>query len=549
MLSTAYGYAWTQTVRLAGTVLDSRTHDRIEGAVVSVIETSVRCETDTSGAFAFTLATPARYTLSVHRIGYAASERVAAVSDDAELVIELSPVMLQADEVVVRSTRVHADVNTSSIPFAVMMEEDLAHRTPLTVADAMRSIPGVSLVRDGSWETAVSIRGMSRSNIVMLVDNTRIETANDIAAAFSLVDIQELERVETEKSPGSSIWGSGAIGGVVHMMTKKPAFSETPDSHLQLEERGATVNGLMSHHISFDHSSPRFGVRLALGLRRAGNTQTPEGEIPNSQFRDFNLSTSVCVKTLNAQTLSASYQRSQAEDTGIPGGAAIASAAKARYTLAARELFAAEYSIPEVSSTVDLVTLRVSRQVIRRNVEIIQSPALTLTPHAVHGTTNAQLEGRLQPHEDLTLTAGIDAWQRSLESRRERINTVIGETIGERPVPVSSYLSAGSYIHGLWKAAPDRITIDAGARFDWIRVSNETTFNPEYTIRSGGIPDTRPMGLLWNAQTVNNHSWSGDAGVTLSLSPNAMLSLLAATAFRSPSLEERFQYIDLGSVL
>ncbi len=551
VLSTVCVSAPAQTIMLSGKVTDSRTHLPVDAAVVSMIETRIRCCTDTSGGFRFMLPGPGRCTIAVRRIGYAACERIVAVTGDAGILIELSPVTIQTDEVIVRSTRLQSDITTSPIPFSVVTAEEIALHPSLTVPDVMRSIAGVSLVRDGSWETAVSIRGMSRSNIVMLVDNTRIETANDVAGALSLVDVHELERIETVKSPGSSIWGTGGLGGVVHMMTKQPSFSETPDSHLQLDEGVSSVNGLFSHHLAFDHSSPRIGFRLGLGYRKAGNTQTPDGAIVNSQFTDFTLSASAGVKTFNAQMLCMSYQRSQAEDAGIPGGAAFAEQARARYTLARREMAAAEYTIPDVSRTVDLMTFRVSRQLITRNVEIIQTPALTLTPHAVHGTTSAQAEARLQPQPGLTLTAGSDVWQRSLESRRERVNSVSQETIGERPVPASSFLSAGSYIHGVWKISPDRVTLDAGARYDWIRVHNETTFNPEYVIESGGIPDRQPPAqiLLWNEQTVYNRSWSADAGITYALSPAADISCLVAAAFRSPSLEERFQYIDLGSSL
>jgi hemoglobin/transferrin/lactoferrin receptor protein len=544
--------AAAQTITFTGMVNDSRTHRPIDGAMVSVIETHTRSTTDSAGMFRLALPAAGRYTLSVRRIGYAASECIAAAAQGASVVIGLHPTVIQADEVIIRSTRIQSSsLNSSPIPLSVLTGEEISLHPSATAADAIAKIPGITLVRDGPWETAVSIRGMSRSNIVMMIDNTRIETANDIAGAFSLVDLDDLERVEVVRSPGSSLWGSGAIGGVVHMMTRQPSFSDTPDSHLQIDERAASVDGLVSHHVAFDQSSSRIGFRLGLGYRNAGNTQTPDGAIPNSQFTDMNVGTSMGVRTYDAQTLYLSYQRSQAENTGIPGGAAFASQARARYTMARRELASAEYSMPDLSRALGLLTFRLSHQTIERDVEVIQTPTLTLTPHAMHTTSSAQIESRLQPLADLTLTAGIDAWQRSLESRRERANSAAHTITEERPVPSSAYFSAGSYLHGVWKPSPDRVTIDAGARYDLIRVTNETTFNPEYVLGPAGIPDMQPPGqtVLWNAQSVDNHSWSADAGVTVALSPDAEISCLAAAAFRSPSLEERFQFLDLGSLV
>ena len=55
--------------------------------------------------------------------------------------------------------------------------------------------------------------------------------------------------------------------------------------------------------------------------------------------------------------------------------------------------------------------------------------------------------------------------------------------------------------------------------------------------------------LLWQSATVFNESWSANAGLTYAVSQLIDLSLLSATSYRAPSLEERFQYIDLGSIV
>ena len=88
--------------------------------------------------------------------------------------------------------------------------------------------PGIALVRDGMWETLVSIRGMTQYNIVMLIDNTRIETANDHAAALSLLNPFDIDRIEIVKGGSSALAGTGAFGGVVNIMTKNPSFSDVP---------------------------------------------------------------------------------------------------------------------------------------------------------------------------------------------------------------------------------------------------------------------------------------------------------------------------------
>ena len=88
----------------------------------------------------------------------------------------------------------------------------------------------------------------------------------------------------------------------------------------------------------------------------------------------------------------------------------------------------------------------------------------------------------------------------------------------------------------------------AGARYDWIRVSNDKTYNPEYVITSGILRmNTADSTVLWNGGSTHDESWSGTAGLQYAVSSSVDVTFLASTAFRSPSLEERYQFLDLGN--
>ena len=149
------------------------------------------------------------------------------------------------------------------------------------------------------------------------------------------------------------------------------------------------------------------------------------------------------------------------------------------------------------------------------------------------------------------LTVGTDVWQRDLDSRRERTNTSTDQIIGDRPAPHSNFFSAGVYGQDDWHLVPDRLTLTLGARYDWIRVASDATLNPEYIITSG-ILQTSPPGqqILWNKTSAWDGSWSANGGLSYALnSADLDLTTLISTAFRSPSLEERFEYLNLGSAV
>ncbi|RPH38071.1 TonB-dependent receptor, partial [bacterium] len=297
-----------------------------------------------------------------------------------------------------------------------------------------------------------------------------------------------------------------------------------------------------------DATTDRIAARISGSVRHAKDTQTPAGPLANSHYNDFSLSGSLGVGLGAQQTLLLTYQRVQAEDTGIPGGSPIAVTASARYTLARRELVGAEYRIPHISSAIPLLTLRAQRQEIARAVEIVNANLSIVTPHAVHTMLSGQAEARIVPLPSMLLTAGAEAWQRKLDSRREKR---AGRTLtGERPLPLSWYTSAGLFIHNEWSVDPDRLTVTCGARYDWIRITNNAVLNPEYVIANGVMnPSPSDQRALWRSGSQRDGSWSAHAGVLYALTSAIDLTALGSAAFRSPSLEERYEYIDLGTVV
>jgi hemoglobin/transferrin/lactoferrin receptor protein len=450
--------------------------------------------------------------------------------------------------ITVRSTRIVTPLGGEPYAALVLMNDRATAGSPPTVSDALGRLAGVSTVRDGMWSTDISIRGMSRSNIVSLLDYTRLEAANDIAGKLSLMDPADLERVEVVKSSGSVLYGSGALGGVVNFISKRARVTDHVQHALEFRSSATSGNRGLGQHVAWEHSSEWFGARLSGGYRTAGNTMTPAGELSNSQFNDFSVNGSARLKTVGDQSMLLLYQRSQSENTGIPGSSAISASADARFTLSRRELTGIEYSIPNMITSIPLTTLRAYRQEIVRNVEIVQNPTLTLRPRATHTTYGGQIESMTLPRANHVLTVGVEFWQRSLDSRRERIDKSKGILIGEQPIPTSSYMSASLYAQDEWILSKNHTSMVLGARHDWIRVNNDLAWNPEYTVSlETGIRSADNRALLWNSRHAHDESWSAMAGVHHSLTSSAGISFLATTAFRSPSLEERYQFIDLGS--
>lgn len=129
-----------------------------------------------------------------------------------------------------------------------------------TLADVLRSMPGLYVTDDHSW-SYIGVRGFSRpgdynTRVLLLVDGNR---ANDniynqayIGSEF-LVDIDMIDRVEFVPGPGASSYGDNAFFGVINVITKSA-------SSLQ----GATVSAEAGSHDSYK-TGFRYGQKLDNG--------------------------------------------------------------------------------------------------------------------------------------------------------------------------------------------------------------------------------------------------------------------------------------------
>jgi len=127
------------------------------------------------------------------------------------------------EPVVVTATKIETPQERLGAAVDVITEDDLKTHNYETVGDALRQVPGVEIQRSGSLGklTDLRIRGSSTSQVQVLVDGMRVKSPT--AGSFDLSDlsIDQIERIEIVRGPQSTIYGADAIGGVVHIITKR----------------------------------------------------------------------------------------------------------------------------------------------------------------------------------------------------------------------------------------------------------------------------------------------------------------------------------------
>lgn len=572
--------------QIGGVVIDAESKEPLSNATVILKGDASKeaAQTNIKGEFYFSSVSKGTYLLTVSYIGYEKSELTIDTKTDRNLTklnIALKSSPVNTGEIRVTSTRQEKLIKDVPLPIEIVSEETIARIPSNTVPDVLDKKPGLSLVRDGIWATDINIRGLSRYNVVTMIDGNRIETSVDIAARLSMIDVNNIDRIEVIKGGASAIYGTGATGGVLNVITKGGHFNNI---NFISGNFGGTYNSV--------NNSPEGNLNLNLGgkfwylnfsgmARNAENTKTPQGDIPNSQFTDNNISLQAGISPVKNHELKLTFDNYFAKDVGIPGGNPLfPTAAVVRYPSQRMQTYSAEYKINDLIKPLKTISVKYYYEYILRDVENIPNQVtikpktattpkqrisvLSITPNARHYTNGAELQTEWKIADNNSLIAGIDAWRRSIDSKREKnqkievydtagvniVNTIY-KTIGEKPIPDADFLSIGGYAQDEMKFFEDKLKITISGRADNSKTTNSAAMNPVYEIVNGGARNYNPAGqvLLWNDNNVNEWSYSGNVGMLYNLVKDFDITFSFARSYRVPTPEERYQFIDLGSVV
>ncbi|MEX2961468.1 TonB-dependent hemoglobin/transferrin/lactoferrin family receptor [Microbulbifer sp. TYP-18] len=144
----------------------------------------------------------------------------------------LATTVSELKSVVVSATRAEVGIDEVPRAVAVVDREAIQPLQPKSAAEVLRFQPNVA-VSGGprSGLQSVNIRGLSGNKVLQTVDGIRQDFNSGHRADYFL-DPEFLSSIEVVKGPASSLWGSGAIGGVVAQSTLSARDLLSPDETL-----------------------------------------------------------------------------------------------------------------------------------------------------------------------------------------------------------------------------------------------------------------------------------------------------------------------------
>ncbi|UCF91101.1 MAG: TonB-dependent receptor, partial [Desulfobacterales bacterium] len=132
----------------------------------------------------------------------------------------------ELQEIVVTATRIEEEIRNVDRHVTVITSADIEQATSNNVVDLLAREADVNLRSffGTDKQGGVDIRGMgqsSTSNVLVMVDGFRLNPPDLAGPDFSSIPLDEIERIEVLRGAGSVVYGSGAVGGVINIITKR----------------------------------------------------------------------------------------------------------------------------------------------------------------------------------------------------------------------------------------------------------------------------------------------------------------------------------------
>ena len=228
----ALGFVTPARAQATGTVTGTvtRTEDRIALLSVSVAVrgTNVQTATNTSGRFTLERVPVGPQVIEFRWLGYGAVDQQVTVVANQTVTVDASLVRtaIALGELTVEAASrapervVEAPAAVSIVTPRVLQSSSLTGQAGV----ALQRLPGVDVVQNGINDYNINARGLNSSlnrRILVLLDG------RDLAIAFLgaqewnglPVALEDLDRVEMARGPGSALYGANAVSGVVNMIT------------------------------------------------------------------------------------------------------------------------------------------------------------------------------------------------------------------------------------------------------------------------------------------------------------------------------------------
>lgn len=483
-----------------------------------------------AGAMVAAGATADDPSLLVQRIGYApryiaAPELLSMIASAGGGTIELR---LAPRPALLSTISVQAEARSelaagTALAIATADRAAISERPATSLAASLDAVEGVTTSHVGAWGSKVSLRGLGGERLAFMVDGSRVNRACTFGMdqGLATMDPGSVERVEMLAGPGSTLYGSGNVGGVINVVTRNPAL-ELASGELGGELRVGASSAIPGGTAGVGVWTRRGRAALALQAdgQSYGDYRTPVATVQGSSFRAANVDLKAGYDLTTAQRLAVQLTNYSGRDIGWPSMSGGSIPREDRRTAAV------DWGWQRGRGALDAVSARAYVQRLDHHmlVDMVMpmsggmgsgagSAAMRSTTDArsYSTTSGARAQLRLRPTTRSHVDAGVEGVEWKAEGTRWVTTSRTGDmapggmggtssTTTYHAWPNVRILDLGLFAQGEHQIG-DRATFSAGARADRITKRAEGWSPADQTVATGNLGARTALGAGFGLRT------------------------------------------------
>jgi iron complex outermembrane recepter protein len=270
---------------LSGVITQAESKQPLSGALVVIDELRLETRAGDDGSFRFENVPPGQYHVGVRAEGYSTRRTEVTVgTTPATLNIEIDFDLHFAEVLSVSPTA--RPQFESYQPTTVLDGQELTKNLEATIGATLSEAPGIAMREFGAASARPVIRGLDGDRISVLEDGQRMGDLSSQSGDHSVpTNPAAARRIEVVRGPATLLYGANAIGGLVNVITdsipSERAQGASGRFNFNFGSNGGVAGGAGDIHVGNGSYALHFGG----AGNRAGNYDTPEGEVANSQMR------------------------------------------------------------------------------------------------------------------------------------------------------------------------------------------------------------------------------------------------------------------------
>jgi hemoglobin/transferrin/lactoferrin receptor protein len=194
------------------------------------------------------------------------------------------------NEVVISANRFEAEAENIAQPVELITASEIAFSNAANAADLIQTTGNVLIQKSQLGGGSPIIRGFEANKVLLVVDGIRMNNAiyrGGHLQNIITLDNATMERVEILYGPGSVMYGSDALGGVMHFFTKNPILSsgENNAMHADAFARYSSAADEKTAHLNFSIGGTKLGSLTSITYSDFGDLR--QGSNRSDDYPEF----------------------------------------------------------------------------------------------------------------------------------------------------------------------------------------------------------------------------------------------------------------------